>query len=237
MCPCLREALTQWLRRITLVSVVMGKPVRTIIVEDDNTLRAIISASLSADPRIEVVASYRNGDAFLQALPALDADVVIMDISMPGTSGVDCVGQAKPLKPAMQFLMSTVFENPTYIFQALCAGATGYLVKSAPGVELADAVCDIHRGGSPMTPAIARMVVTSMHAAVAPAIRHEQLTDREQEVLDGLAAGLMYKEIAAKHGMGLNTVRTHVRGIYEKLQVHSRQDAVRRAFPGGMNAS
>lgn len=215
----------------------MGKPVRTIIVEDDNTLRVIMSTTLSADPRIEVLASYRSGDDFLAALDGLEADVAVMDIGMPGTNGVECVRLAKPRRPALQFLMSTVFENPVTIFQALCAGATGYLVKSAPGVELADAVCEIHRGGSPMTPAIARLVVASLQGGLAPEMRHQQLTEREAEVLDGLAAGLMYKEIADRHGMGLNTVRTHVRSIYEKLQVHSRHEAIRRAFPAGLHGS
>ncbi|HMQ75181.1 MAG TPA: response regulator transcription factor [Flavobacteriales bacterium] len=209
----------------------MGARIKTVIVEDDNTLRAILSASLSADRRIELLASYRSGDAFLDAVDELDAEVVVMDIGMPGTNGVDCVRLAKPRKPSMQFLISTVFENPAIIFQALCAGATGYLVKSAPGVELTDAVCEIHRGGSPMTPAIARLVVASLHKEMAPSIRQTVLTEREQEVLDGLAAGLLYKQIADRHGVGINTVRTHVRSIYEKLQVHSRQEAIRVAFP------
>jgi DNA-binding NarL/FixJ family response regulator len=208
------------------------KRIRTVLVEDDRDLRAIVAASLRKDPRIDVLKTYTSGDKFLADLDDLDVEVVIMDINMPGTSGIECVRQAKPRKPAMQFLISTVFENPAYIFQALCAGATGYLVKSAPATDLAASVCEINAGGSPMSPAIARLVVASLQGASAPAIRQEQLTTREQEVVDGLAAGLMYKEIAHKHGININTVRTHVRCIYEKLQVHSRQDAVKRAFPG-----
>ena len=208
------------------------KRIRTAIVEDDRDLRAILTAGLRKDTRIDVLAVYASGDAFLKELEHLDADVVIMDINMPGTNGIECVRLAKPRKPATQFLMSTVFENAAYIYQALCAGATGYLVKSAPSIELADAVCEIHAGGSPMTPAIARLVVTSMQGDPAATMHQELLTDREKEVLDGLAAGLMYKEIAAKGDVNINTVRSHVRSIYEKLQVHSRQEAVRKAFPG-----
>ncbi len=208
------------------------KRIHVAIVEDDRDFRDLLQAGIKGDPRIVVIATFPTGDRFLAELEHLDADVVVMDINMPGTSGIDCVSQAKPRKPAMQFLMSTVFENPTYIFQALCAGATGYLVKSAPAADLIAAVHDIHSGGSPMSPAIARAVVASFQGAPAPSMEEALLTAKEREVVDGLASGLMYKEIAHKLDVNISTVRTHVRSIYDKLQVHSRGDAIKRMYPG-----
>lgn len=209
------------------------KRIKVAIVEDDPDFRDLLQAGIRNDAGIHVIATFPSGDRFLAELADLDADVVEMDINMPGTSGIDCVAKAKPQKPAMQFLMSTVFENPAYIFQALCAGATGYIVKSAPAKDLIAAVHDIHAGGSPMSPAIARSVVASFQGGTSPRIQEEQLTGKEREVLDGLATGLMYKEIGDKLGVNISTVRTHVRSIYDKLQVHSRADAVKRAYPDG----
>ncbi|MBL8001304.1 MAG: response regulator transcription factor [Flavobacteriales bacterium] len=206
--------------------------IKVAIVEDDRDFRDLLLAGMVQNDGIQVVDTFPTGDRFLKALEELDADVVVMDINMPGTSGIDCVARAKPQKPAMQFLMSTVFENPAYIFQALCAGATGYIVKSAPAKDLIAAVYDIHTGGSPMSPAIARAVVGSFQGGTSHAIRDAQLTTKEREVVDGLANGLMYKEIADKLGVNISTVRTHIRSIYDKLQVHSRAEAVKRIYPG-----
>ena len=207
------------------------KRITVAIVEDDREFRDLLQAGMKHDAGIHVIATFSSGDRFLEGLDELDADVVVMDINMPGTSGIDAVAKAKPKKPAMQFLMSTVFENPAYIFDALCAGATGYLVKGAPVTDLAAAVLEINGGGSPMTPAIARLVVASLQGGASSTMQQALLTTKEREVLDGLAAGLMYKEIADKLAVNISTIRTHVRSIYEKLQVHSRAEAVRRAFP------
>ena len=146
-------------------------------------------------------------------------------------SGIECVAQAKPLKPHVQFLISTVFENSTYIFQALCAGATGYLVKNTTGDKMAEAVREIYMGGSPMSTQIARMVVTSLGAKQTTAMHTHQLTLRENEILDLLAKGLMYKEIASKKEISTETVRKHVRNIYEKLQVTTRMEAINKVYP------
>jgi DNA-binding NarL/FixJ family response regulator len=208
------------------------KRITVAIVEDDREFRDLLQAGMKHDAGIHVIATFPSGDRFLEGLDELEADVVVMDINMPGTSGIEAVAKAKPKKPAMQFLMSTVFENPAYIFQALCAGATGYIVKSAPARDLIAAVYNIHAGGSPMSPAIARAVVASFQGGTAKAIQEQQLTAKEREVVDGLASGLMYKEIADKLGVTIGTVRTHVRSIYDKLQVHSRSEAVKRVYPG-----
>lgn len=208
------------------------KRIKVAIVEDDREFRDLLEVGMKKDVGIHVIATFANGDRFLDGLDDLDVDVVVMDINMPGTGGIDCVAKAKPRKPDIQFLMSTVFENPAYIFQALCSGATGYIVKSAPFRDLITAVYGIHAGGSPMSPAIARAVVASFQGGTSQRITEEQLTPKEREVVDGLASGLMYKEIADKLGVNISTVRTHVRSIYDKLHVHSRAEAVKRVYPG-----
>lgn len=206
-------------------------PVRVAIVEDDKGIRDLMRSTIEREPDMRVVRTFPNADDFLEAFPTLELDVVIMDINMPGTNGIEGIRTTKPKRPATQFLVVTVFENPTYIFQALCAGATGYLVKDADSDVLVAAVREIAAGGSPMSPSIARMVVNSMHGQPTGAMQEELLTLREREVLDALANGLMYKQIASKLVISVGTVQNHVRHIYEKLQVHSRTEAVRRVYP------
>lgn len=210
----------------------MSQRVRVVVVEDDEEIRDLVRRILSDDPTIQFVRSFPTGDAFLQAFAPDSVDVVIMDINMPGTGGIECVAQAKPKAPRVQYIMSTVFENPNYIFQALCAGATGYLLKSLSAQELVPAIHGVMEGGSPMSPAIARMVVSSFQGQTRASISDHQLTAKEREIVDGLAAGLMYKEIADKGRISIGTVRVHIRNIYEKLQVSSRHEAVRKVYPG-----
>ena len=152
---------------------------------------------------------------------------------MPGTNGIDTVRAAKTARPEIQFLMLTIFENPAYIFQALCAGATGYLLKSTTSEELEASIHDIHQGGSPMNSTITRLVVNSFQQESQQRINDELLTEREKYILDGLAAGMMYKEIAAKAEISTETVRVHVRKIYSKLHVSSRMEAIRKVYPKG----
>ncbi len=210
----------------------MVKPVRVIVVEDDEEIRDLVRRILSEDGTIRFIKAFHNGDAFLNDFTGEEADVVVMDINMPGTNGIECVARAKPRNPHVQYIISTVFENPNYIFQALCAGATGYLLKSLSAQELVPAIHDVMEGGSPMSPAIARLVVSSFQSHARATISDHQLTAKEREVVDGLAAGLMYKEIAEKGGISIGTVRVHIRNIYEKLQVSSRHDAVKKVYPG-----
>ncbi|MBL7953236.1 MAG: response regulator transcription factor [Flavobacteriales bacterium] len=210
----------------------MVTTIRTAIVEDDNELRELIRRRIERSGDMQVVRVFRSGDEFLERIDELDLHVVLMDINMEGRNGIETVRVAKPHKPDVQYLMLTIFENPAYIFEALCAGATGYLTKSTPEEELLEAVRDIHRGGSPMNSAIARMVVNSLHKGTQQRIKDEQLSEREKQVLDGLAAGLQYKEIAAKLELSTETVRVHVRRIYSKLQVRGRMEAIRKVYPG-----
>ncbi len=212
----------------------VGSPVRVAIVEDDDELRELLRRRIERADGLYLIRTFPTGDDFLEHIAELQVDVVLMDINMPGKSGIDCVREAKTVKPEVQYLMLTIFENPAYIFEALCAGATGYLLKSTPAEELLEAVRDIHKGGSPMNSAIARLVVNSFQKATQKRINDELLTDREKGVLDGLAAGLQYKEIAAKAGISTETVRVHVRRIYSKLQVNGRMEALRKVYPKGI---
>ncbi|MBL8009797.1 MAG: response regulator transcription factor [Flavobacteriales bacterium] len=211
----------------------MSKRVRVVLVEDDAEIRYLVRRVLSEDPTITFLKAYPNGDAFLRDHTGEGVDVVVMDINMPGSNGIDCVARAKPVDPRVQYIISTVFENPSYIFQALCAGATGYLLKSLSAQELVPAIHGVMEGGSPMSPAIARLVVSSFQGQARASISDQQLTAREREIVDGLAAGLMYKEIADKAGISIGTVRVHIRNIYEKLHVSSRHEAVKKVYPGG----
>jgi len=153
-------------------------------------------------------------------------DVVLVDINLPGQSGIECVRQLKPRLPATQFAMVTVYEDADRIFQALAVGATGYLLKQTPRAELIAAIRELHAGGSPMSTNIARKVVQSFHRAPAPPRGDAELTPREQQVLDELVRGLLYKEIADALGISMGTLHTYIRRIYEKLHVHSRAQAV-----------
>ncbi|HRD52289.1 MAG TPA: response regulator transcription factor [Flavobacteriales bacterium] len=209
-----------------------AKPIRVAVVEDDSEIRQLLRNMLVRAEQLQVVGSYPDADAFLAELDRIVPDVVLMDIGLPGMNGIECVRAAKPQHPSVQYLMSTVFESPAYIHEALCAGATGYLVKNAEPESIIAAVRDIHAGGSPMSPAIARLVVASFQQQAQREIQDQLLTEREKGILDQLANGLMYKEIAAKAGISTETVRKHVRNIYEKLQVSSRHEAVRKVYPG-----
>ena len=207
--------------------------IRIALVEDDQEMRELLRSDLERIENLRVVRVFSDGEDFLRMSATLEVDVVLMDINMPGRNGIECLRVAKPQRPEVQFMMLTVFENPAYIFQALCAGATGYLLKNSEPDVLVAAIREIHGGGSPMSSAIARLVVGSFQQEVQQRINDEKLTDREKGILDLLANGLMYKEIAVKASISIETVRKHVRHIYEKLQVNSRMEALRKVYPKG----
>ena len=166
-----------------------------------------------------------------ETLPAARPDVVRMDINRPLLNGVECVRRLKPQVPATQFLMLTVYEDADHIFAALAAGATGYLLKSTRGAELLEAIEQVRQGGSPMSSGIARKVVQSFARPVASRREVDGLSPREQAVLEPLTKGFLSKEISESLGVSVPTVNTDIRRIYEKLQVHSRSQAVAK-FPG-----
>ena len=206
------------------------KPIRIAIVEDDVELLKGITQTISLSDETDVIASFTNAEDFLKEAETLNVDITLMDIGLPKQSGIECMKQLKPLFPKMQFLMWTTFEDDEKIFDALKAGASGYILKTATAQQLIQAISELHQGGSPMSSSIARKVIASFHASQIKQSEYN-ITNRESEILELLAKGYRYKEIAAKLFVSLETVRSHVHHIYEKLQVSSRTDALNKMFP------
>jgi DNA-binding NarL/FixJ family response regulator len=200
--------------------------IRVALVEDDASIRRALEIILGGAPGFECVGAYASAEEALSRLVDQAPDVVLMDIQLPRMSGVACVRQLKERCPEVQVLMLTVFEDDELVFESLAAGATGYLLKRTPPADLLEAIAEIRRGGSPMSGYIARKVVQSFHKRVPRTGEHLPLTHREREILQQLAQGARYKEIADTLSISLDTVRTHLRRIYEKLHVHSRTEAV-----------
>jgi RNA polymerase sigma factor (sigma-70 family) len=200
-------------------------PISVSIVEDSEKLRGTLARVLNRAEGFRCVSQYGSAEEALKDLPNARPNVVLMDINLPGINGVECVRQLKKIVPEVQIMMLTVYEDTENIFDALTAGASGYLLKRTSGPELLDAIREVNRGGSPMTAHIARKVVQSFQKN-APAQPAENLSEREQQVLDLLSQGLMYKEIADKLQISYETVHTYIRRIYEKLRVRTRTEAV-----------
>ena len=196
------------------------------IVEDNDQLRGTLARVINRAEGFRCLSQYPDAEAAVEALPRDRPDVVLMDINLPGMNGVECVRRLKELAPDSLVIMLTVYEDTENIFNALAAGASGYLLKRTPRAEVLDAIREVHRGGSPMTTHIARKVVQSFQQTGASSQSTESLSPREQEVLDCLSKGFLYKEIADKLGIGYETVHTYIRRIYEKLQVRTRTEAV-----------
>lgn len=210
------------------------------LVEDDAEARKILAGWIARAPGFRTAGQWGSAESALTELKELKPDVVLMDINLPGMSGVEAVRHLKPVLPATQFVMLTVYEDADHIYDALAAGATGYLLKQTPRTELLAALEDVHKGGSPMTSNIARKVVQSFRQAPPGLPSGQELSHREQEVLDLLAQGYLYKEIAERLNVTIPTVNTYVRRMYEKLQVRSRAQAVAKyanlAYPGSRPA-
>ena len=196
------------------------------IVEDDAQARRILAGWLAHAPGFRLIGDWGDAETALPGLQERKPNVVLMDINLPGMSGVDAVRKLKPALPDTQFVMLTVYEDADHIYNALAAGATGYLLKETPRQELLNALQDVHSGGSPMTSNIARKVVQSFGQSRATHPNADELSPREQEVLDLLARGYLYKEIAERLNISIPTVNTYVRRMYEKLHVRSRAQAV-----------
>jgi len=194
------------------------------VVEDNPRLRGQLLQILENLSDIECVGAYATGEEAVEGIPSKRPDVVLMDIKLPGISGIQCVAELKKVLPKVQIIMVTIYEDSEKIFKALKAGACGYLVKSADPDELVEAIRDVFMGGSPMSSHIARKVVQHFHQ-LGPAA---DLSPREEQVLGLLSSGYVYKEIGDQLGIGMETVRSHVKNICQKMHVRSRIEAVAR---------
>ncbi|MEI7627091.1 MAG: response regulator transcription factor [Bacteroidota bacterium] len=199
------------------------------ILEDDTTIRETLSTILNNTESVSVLASFDNSEDFIVAMDDLEIEVAIIDINLPNMNGIECIFLLKKKFPSIHFLIFTVIEDDEKIFDALCAGATGYLLKNSTPQMIVQAIIDIKSGGSPMTSSIARKVVSSF-SKVTELQDQFSLTTREKEILICLEKGLRYKEIAFNLSISMDTVRSHIRNIYEKLQVQSRTDALNKYY-------
>jgi DNA-binding NarL/FixJ family response regulator len=206
--------------------------IKVSIVEDNEQLRTTLAKMISRSEGFECLGQHPSAEAGLEAIPKEKPDVVLMDINLPGINGVECVRKLKQILPNTQVVMLTAYEDTENIFNSLAAGAAGYLLKRSKSQEILDAVRDVLAGGSPMSTHIARKVVQSFQSrpAAAPSEPEAELSPREQEVLNLLSQGFMYKEISDKLGISFETVRTYIRRIYEKLHVRTRTEAVAKAL-------
>ncbi len=200
--------------------------IRLAVVEDHAEERDNLVELLNSSPGFVCVAACGSAKEALRVLPDRKPDIVLMDIQMAGMSGIDCVRELQPMLADVQVMMLTVVEDHERIFQSLAAGATGYLLKKTPPPKLLEAIRELHAGGSPMSGQVARKVVAAFRQAPASKSADERLSPIEESVLQRLARGLLYKEVAEELDIAISTVRTHVWRIYRKLQVHNRTEAI-----------
>jgi len=199
------------------------------IIEDVPEIRDGLRVLIGSSDGFVCTETYATAEEALLHLPQTLPDVVLMDIQLPGISGIECVRKLKPQCSSTQFIMSTVYEDDENIFESLKAGAAGYLLKKTAPEKILEAITEVYRGGSPMSSQIARKVIASFQQK-SSIDEAEMLTPKEKQILKALSKGLRYKEIAAEMGISMETVRTHARHIYEKLQVQSRTEALNKVY-------
>ncbi len=208
------------------------------LVEDNPTIRHGLAALIGGTPGFRCAGSFGDCESLLPRLRGMALDVLLMDIVLPGMSGIEGVRRVKEIRPDLDILMLTVYDDNDRIFEALCAGASGYLVKKTPPARLLEAIQETRAGGSPMSSHIARQVVTLLRRTPAPRPAGEGeeglLTRRERDVLHGLSEGDGYQEIGQRLHISADTVRFHIRNIYRKLHVHSQSEAVAKALRKGL---
>lgn len=206
--------------------MVNTKPIKVSIIEDDEWIRENLATQISRRDGFACGRCFGSGEAALAEIGKEIPDVVLVDINLPKMNGIECVRKLKAQLPGVLILMLTAYEDSDKIFKSLLAGASGYLLKRTPQNEILQAIEDVHRGNSPMTGHIARKVVQYFNQRGVTENEIEKLSNREREVLDRLAEGIPYKEIADTLSLSIDTVRMHIKGIYSKLHVHSRGEAV-----------
>ena len=212
--------------------------IRVALVEDDERVRGSLAMLVGGSPGFELIGSFSDAESALENLPKTKPNVVLMDVQLPKQSGIECVRKLKPHLPQTQIIILTVYQDEECVFDALRAGAVGFLRKNTPPAEILEAIRDAHQGGSPMSSGIARMVVAHFHPSDLKA-RPESpppsvhLSPREEEILQLLVKGYRYKEVAEAFSCSINTVREHLRRIYEKLHVTTSREAVAQYLQGG----
>lgn len=210
-------------------------PIRVVIVEDKQRIREGLEALVSGSSGLQCAGAYDRCESMLAELPHDRPDVALMDIGLPGMSGIEGIRRARTIAPDLSALVLSVHEDADHIFDALCAGASGYLVKNTPPAQLVAAIRDAHGGGAPMSSHIARRVVSFFRQALPPRNASEApLTPRETEILGRLAEGDAYKQVGDRLNISVDTVRYHIRNIYRKLEVHSQSAAVSKAIRRGL---
>ncbi|MBL9136891.1 MAG: response regulator transcription factor [Verrucomicrobiales bacterium] len=204
--------------------------IRVAVVEDDPLVRDGLRALINHSPSCACVVAFGSTEEAVASDLITDVDVVLMDIQLPGRSGIECIRELKRRRPGLQIMMLTVLEDHDRIFQSLAAGASGYLLKQTPPDKLLESITELHRGGAPMSTPIARRVVDFFQLGASVREATSVLSAREREVLALLARGFLYKEIAAELGLSVETVRTHIHNTYEKLHVRTRTEAVMKVY-------
>jgi DNA-binding NarL/FixJ family response regulator len=204
--------------------------VSVFIYEDNDDLRESIVTLLQSTEEFKVTGSFSNSVEVANQVSSLHPDIILMDIDMPAMTGIEAVRKIRSFNADTPILMLTVFDDNRHVYDAICAGASGYLLKRHIAEKLHPAIHELLAGGAPMSPSIARMVIQAMQSSSKPAVNLYQLTSREKEILSSLAKGNSYKLIAAEFQISLDTVRTHIKHIYDKLQVHSQTEAVSKAI-------
>jgi len=207
-----------------------GNIIRVAIVEDTDDIREAMRVLINGSLGFECIHVYPDAEKALEGLPGKELDVVLMDINLPGINGIDCMRQVKNRMLNTQFMMCTVYDDDDMIFSALESGASGYMLKRTSPAQILEAIRDMHNGGSPMSSEIARRIVSSIQKRKKPSEATETLTDRENEILEYLAKGYLYKEIANELFISRETVKKHIHNIYDKLHVQTRTEALNKAF-------
>jgi DNA-binding NarL/FixJ family response regulator len=210
------------------------RPIGICIVEDLPEVANILGREINDREDMLLLSAYSNAEDAAKGLPENQADIVIMDINLPGMTGIECIKRVRKQCPATQFMMFTIYDNNEHVFEALIAGATGYLLKKTPVDQIIESIRELHKGGSPMSTNIARKVIAYLQQANATAIQQADatfhLSPKEKELLELLAKGLLYKEIAVRLQVTPGTIRQYIHRIYEKLHVQNRTEAINKFF-------